>query len=40
MVSLPASYGEEVVTQLEALGLACGIVGHIVEKAEKEIVVE
>lgn len=40
LVSLPATYGEEVVTRLEALGLACGIVGHVVEKAEKEIVVE
>ena len=39
LVSLPAAYGEEVLTKLETLGLPCGIVGRIVEKAEKEIIV-
>lgn len=40
LVSLPASCGREVLKKLEALGMPCGIVGRIVEKVEKEIIVE
>ncbi len=39
LVSLPGEAGREVLTELEKLGLPCGIVGEVVARSEKEIVV-
>lgn len=39
LVSVPARVGAELLSKLQNLGLPCGIVGEITEKAEKEIVI-
>jgi selenide,water dikinase len=39
LVSVPAEVGDEVLAQLEQLGIPCGIVGEITERGAKEIIV-
>lgn len=39
LVSVPEKVGEELVAKLESLGLPCGIVGQIVERGDREMVV-
>jgi len=40
LVSLNLQDAERALDQLVALGLPCGIVGQVVEKREKEIIVQ
>ena len=39
LVSVPGDVGEQVLEELEKLGLPCGIVGEVIERGEREIVV-
>ncbi len=40
LVSVPKEVGEQVLAELEKLGMPCGIVGEVIGRGEKEIIVK